>query len=59
MLSNDTGTMNNFGGNTFNLVMNVDQIANDYDVDRLVERVKQDIYDVSSYRNVNSIGFIR
>ena len=59
MLGNDTGTMNNFGGNTFNLVMNVDSIASDYDVDRLVERVKTDLYEASSYRNVNSIGFVR
>ena len=39
--------------------MNVGEIGSDYDVDRLVERVKQDIYDASAYRNVNVISSIR
>ena len=39
--------------------INVDQIANDYDVDRLVDRVKQNIYQDASYRNINQINFIR
>jgi len=59
MLGSDGGITNTFGGNVFNLTMNVDSIASDYDVDRLVERVKTDIYEASSYRNVNSIGFVR
>ena len=39
--------------------INVDQIGNDYDVDRLVDRVKQNIYQDASYRNINQINFIR
>ena len=34
-------------------------IEGDYDVDRMVERVKKDIYDDGQYRNVNSISFLR
>lgn len=34
-------------------------IQGDYDVDRMVERVKKDIYDDGQYRNVNSISFLR
>ena len=34
-------------------------IQGDYDVDRMVERVKKDIYDDGQYRNVNAISFLR
>lgn len=34
-------------------------IEGDYDVDRMVERVKKDIYDDGQYRNINSISFLR
>lgn len=39
------------------LTMNVDEIGNDYDVDRIVERVKEKIYDAGTYRNVNILDF--
>ena len=42
-----------------NLDMHVDEIGSDYDVDRIANRVKDIIYDASSYRNVNTINFIR
>lgn len=50
-------TMNHDVYVEFNL--HVDEIANDYDVDRLVERVKADIYNASEYRNSNVISFSR
>ena len=56
---NGYGT-NNFGGNVYvELNMSVGEIGSDYDVDRLVARVKDDIYDASSYRNVNAVSFLR
>lgn len=55
-----TGTTNNYGTNVYvELNMNVGEIGSDYDVDRLVARVKDDIYDASSYRNVNAVSFLR
>jgi len=39
--------------------VNVDNISDDYDVDQLVERVKEDIYSAASYRNANIINFSR
>jgi len=44
------------GDNYFNVEVNVDEISNDYDVDRAIERVKQAIFDDSQYRNVNFIS---
>ena len=47
-------------GNVYlELTMNVGEIGSDYDVDRLVDRVKQDIYDASAYRNINVISSTR
>jgi hypothetical protein len=51
---------NSYGGDIYlNLDMHVDEIANDYDVDRIANRVKDILYDASSYRNVNTLNFIR
>lgn len=43
----------------FEINVNVDRIANDYDVDRLVERVKKDIVEDSSYRNPVVLSLLR
>ena len=54
------GTSNNIGGNVYlELTMNVGEISDDYDVDRLVDRVKEDIYEAAAYRNVNVISHSR
>jgi LysM repeat protein len=47
------------GDNYFNIEINVDELANDYDVDQLADRIKKQIYDDSSYRNVNAISYLR
>lgn len=39
--------------------VNVEQISSDYDVDQLIDRVKQNIYQDASYRNIHQINFIR
>ena len=45
--------------NNFNISINVDQIANDYDVDRMVARVKKEITKSASYRNVSQVRNFR
>ena len=55
-----SGVTNNLGGNLYvELNMNVGEIGSDYDVDRLVDRIKRDLYDAGSYRNVNAVNFLR
>ena len=44
-----------YGHNTFEIYINVDEIGSDYDVDMLVDRVKNDIYQEVTHRNVNLI----
>lgn len=59
MMQGGVNTSNTFGGVNLNLVMNVDQIASDYDVDRIADRVKDIVYNAGQYRNVNTLNFIR
>ena len=43
----------------FNININVDKIANDYDVDKLAARIKKDIVKDASYRNVTRVRNFR
>lgn len=59
VLNQNTGAAGVLGGINLNLVMNVDEIGSDYDVDRIANRVKEIIYNAGSYRNVNTLNFLR
>lgn len=52
-------TNNAYGNNTYEININVDHINNDYDVDRIAERVKKDIVKSASYRNVTQVRNFR
>ena len=54
--SND---ITNMAPTEFNININIDKIANDYDVDKLAARIKKDIVKDASYRNVTSIRHLR
>ena len=45
--------------NYIDVSVQVDEISNDYDVDQMVDRVKQKIYEDGMYRNNNMINLIR
>jgi hypothetical protein len=45
--------------NVFDIDINVDSISEDYDVERLAEKIKDIIYNDSMYRNVNTINLTR
>ena len=47
------------GDNYFDIDIQVDEISDDYDVDQMVERIKQNIYADSMYRNVNTVNLLR
>ena len=47
------------GDSYIDIDINVDQIADDYDVDQMADRIKQIIYNDATYRNVNNVNFIR
>ena len=50
---------NTYGNATYEININVDHLNNDYDVDKVVERVKKKIVQDSSYRNVTQVRKFR
>jgi hypothetical protein len=50
---------NTSGDNYFDIQISVEKIDNDYDVERMADKIKQLIYEDSMYRNVNTINQIR
>lgn len=55
-LQNNTQSV---GDMYFNIDINVDEISNDYDVENLSKKIKQELADSAMYRNVNLVNFIR
>ena len=47
------------GDNYFDIDINVDELANDYDVENVAEKIKQMIWEDSQYRNVNLVNLLR
>ena len=47
------------GDNYFDININVDKLENDYDVEKVADKIRRMIYDDATYRNVNSINHIR
>lgn len=55
-----SGTGNSSVGNFYcDIDINVGEISSDYDVDRIAARIKQSIYEDTTYRNVNAINFLK
>ena len=55
-MNNSAFDLQSATGNTCTIYINVDQLASDYDVDDMVNRVKQEIMNSTSYRNINLIN---
>lgn len=52
------GGLGKGGDNYFDIDISAN-IGSDYDVDKLTEKIKKDIYNDGQYRNVNTINFLR
>lgn len=52
-------TSSSVGDMYFDIDINVDEISDDYDVEQLEKKIKQDITNDAMYRNVNLINLIR
>lgn len=57
--SNKTSSFENSGDNYYEININVDELSNDYDVDKLASKIKTMIANDSMYRNVNTINILR
>ena len=47
------------GDNYYDIEINVESLGEDYDVEQLADKIRGMIYEDASYRNVNTINFIR
>ena len=47
------------GDNYFDISINVEKLENDYDVEKIADKIRRMIYEDASYRNVNTINHIR
>ena len=47
------------GDNYFDISINVEKLENDYDVEKIANKIRSMIYEDASYRNVNAISYIR
>ena len=59
ILTNSSVGASQTSSNVFDIDINVDSISEDYDVERLAEKIKEIIYNDSMYRNVNTINLTR
>ena len=58
-LSNDGKEKSSQGDNYFDISINVEKLDNDYDVEKVAEKIRKMIYEDATYRNVNSINHLR
>ena len=47
------------GDNYFDIAINVEKLENDYDIEKVADKIRRMIYDDATYRNVNAINHIR
>ena len=52
-------TKTSSGDNYFDIEINVEKLENDYDVEKIADKIRRMIYEDASYRNVNAINHIR
>ena len=55
---NSTKTKNS-GDNYYDFYITVEEIANDYDVEKMIQKIKEEINNDARYRNVNAINLLR
>ena len=53
------GSKKSSGDNYFDININVEKLEDDYDVEQMANKIRRMIYDDATYRNVNSINYIR
>jgi hypothetical protein len=55
----NSSTPTKSGDNYFDINISVDKLENDYDVEKIADKIRSMIYEDATYRNVNAINHIR
>ena len=58
-MDNISGVSSTYGDTLYEININVDKIEKDYDVDKVVDKVKKEIVKTSGYRNVTQVRNLR
>ena len=58
-MSSSDSTENSYANTEFNININVEKIADDYDVDKIITKVKKEIIKSAGYRNVTQVRSFR
>jgi len=58
-VAKDSKSGSSGGDNYFDIKVEVGEIGSDYDVEKMITKIKDEIDQDARYRNVNSINFIR
>lgn len=59
ILKGSSSQTKNSGDNYYDFHITVEEIANDYDVEKMIQKVKEEINNDARYRNVNAINLLR
>lgn len=59
ILKGSSSQTKNSGDNYYDFHITVEEIANDYDVEKMVQKIKEEINNDARYRNVNAINLLR
>ena len=59
ILKGSSAQTKNSGDNYYDFHITVEEIANDYDVEKMVQKIKEEINNDARYRNVNAINLLR
>lgn len=59
ILKGSSTQQKNSGDNYYDFHITVEEIANDYDVEKMIQKVKEEINNDARYRNVNAINLLR
>jgi hypothetical protein len=49
----------NYGGNAYDIDINVESVSGDYDVEQMAETIKRLINEDARYRNNNTVNLMR
>ena len=59
ILKGSSSQTKNSGDNYYDFHITVEEIANDYDVEKMIQKIKEEINNDARYRNVNAINLLR
>ena len=59
ILKGSSSQTKNSGDNYYDFYITVEEIANDYDVEKMIQKIKEEINNDARYRNVNAINLLR